>query len=630
MQHLASPRILLLLAFLPALSVLALVARMRRRRRLASLGSPFALRALSSVSKWRRAFQSVCASLGVGLAIFACAGPRWGINPEPILAIGRDLVVVLDLSHSMLAEDAYPSRLGWAVQAARELSVPIERQGGHRLALVTFAGRACVDCPLTPDYDHFRDALNSLDAWDAKLAPRTVGEQPASGTRIGLALQYAVQLHDARFHGHQEIILLTDGDDPAHDEEWRIGVTAARVQGIPVSVIGIGNPHADSTIPDRNGKTLTFQGTPVHTRLDESTLKMIAQQTGGDYRLAWQQSLAIGDWLRDWLQKQPGREISDESLPVLELRYGWFFGAAVGCLALACVFPERARLPCDIAKSRSQFRALRPRTWWLFIALLLVIGATPADDAWRAVHAGNDAFERGDYAQALNAYSKAEERITDPGLTALNTAAALYRLGRYRDAEIHYWRCLEDAAGLRRARLLYDLGNCLVRQSQGRDSALLDRAVRAYEDCLREPLATESLQDDARHNRELAAQLRQKSKLRDKDPQTPTTQEQDQAAQHQSPTAPTRADARREQQNPNGKNARAPMSESGNEAEGASNERRVPGTGNLPPIPDSDELTTLPPEDARAHLRKATARILDDRKKHQQNANRPTRNVLDW
>src|SRR5205085_3914789 len=105
-----------------------------------------------------------------------------------------------------------------------------------------------------------------------------------------------------------------------------------------------------------------------------------------------------------------------------------------------------------------------------------------------------------DPAAALGWYNRAEERTTDPGLVAFNEAVALYRLGRYREAELHFRRCREDATGERLARLLAGLGNCLVRRSRGSDANLLDQAIGSYEACLAQADLDPSLADDVRHN----------------------------------------------------------------------------------------------------------------------------------
>src|SRR5262249_49202497 len=144
--------------------------------------------------------RGICLSLGIGLLAIGIAGPQWG-REWVQAAAGRDVVVVLDMSRSMLAEQ--PSRFERAKTALDDLSWAVPRRGGHRLGLVVFAGGAKVICPLTHDYDHFREALAQLDAQEPPEELRP--ESSRSGTRIGLGLTEAVRHgQDPRFRGFQD------------------------------------------------------------------------------------------------------------------------------------------------------------------------------------------------------------------------------------------------------------------------------------------------------------------------------------------------------------------------------------------------------------------------------------------
>src|SRR5262249_11545249 len=160
-------------------------------------------------------------------------------------APGRDVVAVLDLSRSMLAEPE--SRLQRAQAALLQLADTVQQRGGHRLGLVVFAGSSRVACPLTHDYDHFREALRELYLPNP---PPDLGP----GTRLGPGLHAAIALHDPRYRGHQDVLLLSDGDDPAGDEDWREAAAEAREQKVAVHLVGIGDPDVKSPIPV-HGKT---------------------------------------------------------------------------------------------------------------------------------------------------------------------------------------------------------------------------------------------------------------------------------------------------------------------------------------------------------------------------------------
>jgi Ca-activated chloride channel family protein len=232
-----------LLGLLPFLALVGLLSLRRRRRALARLGTLSALLTLAARRTGLRFLRGLCLFAGLGLIILGVAGPQWGRDWEEAVASGRDLVVVLDLSRSMLAQDVLPSRIERARRALRDLSYTVQRHGGQRLALIVFAARAQVVCPLTHDYDHFRLAVAQQDPANAPrdLRPRPGG--PTSGTRIGTGLEAAVKALGTGSGAAATILLLSDGDDPGRDDEWQQGARAAKKRQVPVFAIGIGKPR---------------------------------------------------------------------------------------------------------------------------------------------------------------------------------------------------------------------------------------------------------------------------------------------------------------------------------------------------------------------------------------------------
>jgi Ca-activated chloride channel family protein len=334
LQHwFAYPLALVLLSGLIVLAGLALWARRRRRLALARVGSPMLLALLTPAparGRWRRGFSL---TLGLMLLALGSAGPQWGRDWDAAVAPGRDLVVVLDCSRSMLAET--PSRLERARRALLDLAQELQKHGGQRVALVTFAGLPRLVCPLTPDMDHFREAVNRSEpaGLDPALTPERGG---TSGTRIGLGLMLAVQAHDPRFRGARDVLLLSDGDDPVRDGEWARGARVAAAQDIRVYTVGLGNPDSSqaSTIPTAGGPLLQ-DGKEVRTSLDEAPLIEIAQLTGGSYIPAHTRSLPLGRVYLDAVAGQPLREAEDDNLPVYRPRYAWFLLPAFTLLVMA-------------------------------------------------------------------------------------------------------------------------------------------------------------------------------------------------------------------------------------------------------------------------------------------------------
>lgn len=268
----------------------------------------------------------------------------------------------------------------------------------------------------------------------------------------------------------------------------------------------------------------------------------------------------------------------------------------------------------------------------LLLGTVILASAAPAGVPLDLVRAGNAAFHADDYELALDYYTRAEELITDPGLVALNKAAAYYRLGQFHQAELHYVRALEDADGERRPRLFYDLGNARLRQAEARkdDVKLFDRAIQAYQECLRDELCDEALKEDARHNLKLAQTLRAQAKPgpdtgKQKDPDDEKDPPRDDKRPERSSSGYDQPGAK---EDPKGRMQNVGDKELGKEAK--SSRRPTPGTGKLPPIPDEDELTRMAPEDAAEHLRRAAARILAERKERRKAPTGNAKNVLNW
>jgi Ca-activated chloride channel family protein len=271
--HFAEPRWLWLAAVAPALlALLHRHAANARRQQLARMASPpFVKELTASHSHARRHFKNLLLLLAVALAGLALARPQWGSVESDRTFVGEDVVFALDCSLSMTTTDVLPSRL----QRAKFAILDFVQRGSHgRVGLVAFAGTAFIQCPLTFDTDAFQETLMSVDE-------KTM---PIPGTDIGRALGEAYRAMD-KTSRHKLIVLVTDGEDLE-----ATGVAAAKnlaTNGVVVFTIGVGT-HAGKEIEIVNaaGHPELLRGPDgelVHSRLDEQTLREIAQATGGDY-----------------------------------------------------------------------------------------------------------------------------------------------------------------------------------------------------------------------------------------------------------------------------------------------------------------------------------------------------------
>lgn len=273
----AEPALLWLLLLVPVLGVASWLAAIARRRSLERFagGAAHAERFTETISRNRRAIKVLLLLLAIGAGITALARPQWGTRLEPIARRGVDVVLVIDTSRSMSAEDVAPNRLGQALHAAASL---IKSLASERVALVTFAGRGTLTCPLTIDHEA---ALLFLDTIDVDLIP-------VQGSSISEAIRVAARsFGPAGGEGrNRAIVLLSDGED--HEGQIEEAIQAVKQAKAAVYAVGCGTVHG-SPIPVREasgasgGYKKDAEGKVVTTRLNEELMEKLALDTGGGY-----------------------------------------------------------------------------------------------------------------------------------------------------------------------------------------------------------------------------------------------------------------------------------------------------------------------------------------------------------
>lgn len=255
---------------LPLLVFLQIVAKRRRRKHLAAFADQDLLPRLGPVElKSRTIVRGAFVVLAVGLMIFSMAGPQWGEHFQEVVQKGVDIIVCVDVSASMLVEDAKPNRLE---RAKREVADLINVVGGDRLGLAAFSGAAFLQCPLTLDYQALLMFLSQLN-------PDLI---PVPGTDLGSAIDVAMAAFDEKTATDKVILLLTDGED--NEETGLNAAEKASDANIKVFVFGIGDPAGGPVpIAQGGGFEKDGQGRMVLSKLDEDNLRRIAQTTGGGY-----------------------------------------------------------------------------------------------------------------------------------------------------------------------------------------------------------------------------------------------------------------------------------------------------------------------------------------------------------
>jgi len=273
------PELLWLILALPALAAAGWWAARRRAamlRRFAG-GDEQARRFREQVNQHLRAAKQMMLFLAMLLLILTAARPQWGTRLEPVTRKGVDVAVVLDNSLSMAAEDIAPSRLGYARHAIDSL---ISKLSGDRIALVTFAGEATVDCPLTLDHGALRLFLDSVEVESVQVPGTALAEALRLGVRA-LGSEGADQGDRGR-----ALVVFSDGEDHEGGVEEVLGEFEA--SGVALFAVGVGTTRG-APIPIRDsGNVLTGykkdrEERVVTTRLDESIMELLALDTGGRY-----------------------------------------------------------------------------------------------------------------------------------------------------------------------------------------------------------------------------------------------------------------------------------------------------------------------------------------------------------
>ena len=270
------------------------------------------------------------------LGIVAVASPRFGAYYEEVSQSGVDVFILLDVSRSMLAEDVVPSRLERAKSDIQDL---LHYVAGDRIGLIAFAGRPMIKVPLTTDHGFFLHVLRSVDTNSA----------PRGGTAIGDAIRLALRAMPPEADRERAIILITDGED-----QESMPLEAARdaaERKIRILAIGLGNPLEGGRIPIRdpsgNLTYLRHDGQEVWSRMEESTLREIAQITEGAYVAAGTRMFDLGQIYTDSIGRMQKSVYQTEQRQRLRHQYQIFLAVAVLCLLLYMIVPEHRAQSLD-------------------------------------------------------------------------------------------------------------------------------------------------------------------------------------------------------------------------------------------------------------------------------------------
>jgi len=281
------------------------------------------------VSKQKPRMKFVLQVVALVCLIVAGARPQFGSKLQNVKKEGIEVMVCLDISNSMLAEDIAPNRLE---KSKRMLSRLLDQMENNQVGLVVFAGDAVVQLPITNDYVSAKMFLESI-------SPENISVQ---GTAIGAAINLAVRSFTPREESSKAIILITDAEN--HEDDASGAAAAAFEKGIPTHVIGVGSTQG-TVIPDgsgrRNSPRKDSKGNPITTRLDEAIARQVAESGHGIYTHADNSNSAINAVIESLNQMQT-TELESHVYAEYDDQFIWFVLLAFICMAIDIVLVDRA------------------------------------------------------------------------------------------------------------------------------------------------------------------------------------------------------------------------------------------------------------------------------------------------
>lgn len=283
MFRFAEPQYLYLLALLPILVVIFIVYRRAQRKRLARFGDMEIIRQLMPEASPRRVRNKfIILVIVFGLLITALAQPQFGAKLREVKREGVEIMLAIDVSRSMLAEDFKPNRLERTKNAANRL---VEQLDKDRVGMIVFAGDAFIQLPITSDYVSAKSFISGI----------STDIVPVQGTSISKAIDLAALSFSEQSHKSRAIILVSDGE--SHDDDPISAAQAAKDKGIIIYTVGIGTPEGAPI--SVNGEMIKDEeGNMVVSKLAEETMQQIAVLTGGTYVRATNQSVGLDEILK--------------------------------------------------------------------------------------------------------------------------------------------------------------------------------------------------------------------------------------------------------------------------------------------------------------------------------------------
>jgi len=454
-----------------------------KKRTAARMGDPGLIRQLiGNFSPGKFMIKAIAAILAFGVIIFAAANPQKPGAMENVQRKGVDVMLVLDVSKSMLAKDIKPSRLDKAKQFMLLLT---ERLSNDRIGLILFAGRAYLQMPLTSDHGAARMYIQDA-------SPDAV---PTQGTVIGEALKMANTAFNSKERKYKSIVLISDGED--HDPEAQKEAQQLAQNGVMINTVGIGSPEGSTIIdPATNELKKDEQGNTVISKLNEAELQQLANTTNGEYiRLD-----NIDDALITMSQRIDSAEkksMSDSEFIDYISYFQWLAGAALLLLLVEYFLSERRRERNGATpREKNGATSLSPRTAMLILGIMVAGLHASAQTGDAQLRSGNRYYKKKQVDQSLRQYQSAVQQAPDNPAANYNLGNAQFRKNNYDEASHSYDASIKNSPNDKamQEKGYYNKGVSMIKQKKLQESI----------DAWKEALKRDATDADARENLEKA------------------------------------------------------------------------------------------------------------------------------
>jgi len=494
--------LLSLLGILPLMALLFWRSIKKKKQQIQLIGDPDLVNQLLGnyrPTSFIQKFLLICAAMA--MLILAMANLRSATGSEKVSRNGIDVMIAIDVSKSMLAEDVQPTRLDRAKQVLGRL---IDKLSNDRVGIVIFAGKSYLQMPLTADHA----------AAKMYLSAASTEAVPTQGTVIGDALKMCYASFNNKEKKYKAVVLISDGED--HDENAVEVAEQMASDGVVINTIGMGSPGG-APIPDKaTGQMKTdAEGNTVISRLNEAALSDIAKKGNGSYQL-FTNTESVVSKIAGELATMDQRNVTDDSLVHYKSFFQWFL---LGTLLVLLIEQFVSEMKKEPNKNSKLAVAVTP-------FLLLLSFSSVAQSEKAAIKAGNDAYKKSNFPAAEQSYNNALKKNPVNPAAQFNLGNALYKSDKKEEAIAAYEKSISQLKKPQeKSNAWYNKG--VVQQNDKK----LPECITSY----KESLKLDPTNEDARQNLQKALQQQKKEEEKKKDQEKNKKDNNDQNKQQQQP-----------------------------------------------------------------------------------------------